>query len=283
MENQEIARLLDEVADLLALSKANPFRVRAYREGANAIRQLERPAAGILAAEGTAGLQRLEHIGRGLADAIRSLVETGSLRVLDELRAEVTPEQVLEELPGVGPELAGCIVAELGLSTVAELEAAAAEGRLERVRGIDRRLASAIREQLEARLGRPLQPPGVELPPVEELLDVDREYRTKAAAGELFTIAPKRFNPKGEAWLPVLHTKRGPRRYTALFSNTKLAHDLGKTRDWVVLYYARPGEREAQATVVTETGGDLAGRRVVRGRERETTELYAREREMAHA
>lgn len=282
MENQEIARLLDEVADLLALSKANPFRVRAYREGANAIRQLERPAADILATEGTAGLERLEHIGRGLAGAIRSLVETGSLRTLDELRAEVTPELVLEEL-GVGPELAARIVGELGLSTVAELEAAAAEGRLERVPGIDRRMAGAVREQLEARLGRPLQPPGVEQPPVEELLDVDREYRAKAGAGELFTIAPKRFNPKGEAWLPVLHTKRGQRRYTALFSNTKLAHELGKTRDWVVLYYARPGEREAQATVVTETGGDLAGRRVVRGRERETSELYAREREMARA
>ncbi len=282
MENQEIARLLDEVADLLALSKANPFRVRAYREGANAIRQLERPAADILATEGTAGLERLEHIGRGLAGAIRSLVETGSLRTLDELRAEVTPELVLEEL-GVGPELAARIVGELGLSTVAELEAAAAEGRLERVPGIDRRMAGAVREQLEARLGRPLQPPGVEQPPVEELLDVDREYRAKAGAGELFTIAPKRFNPKGEAWLPVLHTKRGQRRYTALFSNTKLAHELGKTRDWVVLYYARPGEREAQATVVTETGGDLAGRRVVRGRERETSELYAREREIARA
>jgi len=283
MDNQEIARVLDEVADLLAWSGANPFRVRAYRQAAGTIRQLERPAAEILASEGTAGLERLEHIGPGLAAAIRSLVETGSLRLLDELRAEVTPEEVLRGLPGVGPELAERMVAALGLSTVAELEAALVEGRLAEVPGVDPRLAAAMRDELERRLGRPLEAPGAERPPVEELLDVDREYREKAAAGQLFTIAPKRFNPKKEAWLPVLHTRRGPRRYTALFSNTKLAHDLGKTRDWVVLYYRRPGEREGQATVVTETEGELAGRRVVRGRERETREAYARMREPARA
>lgn len=283
MDNQEIARVLDEVADLLAWSGANPFRVRAYRQAAGTIRQLERPAAEILASEGTAGLERLEHIGPGLAAAIRSLVETGSLRLLDELRAEATPEEVLRGLPGVGPELAERMVAALGLSTVAELEAALVEGRLAEVPGVDPRLAAAMREELERRLGRPLEAPGAERPPVEELLDVDREYREKAAAGQLFTVAPKRFNPKKEAWLPVLHTRRGPRRYTALFSNTKLAHDLGKTRDWVVLYYRRPGEREGQATVVTETEGELAGRRVVRGRERETREAYARMREPARA
>ena len=283
MDNQEIARVLDEVADLLAWSGANPFRVRAYRQAAGTIRQLERPAAEILASEGTAGLERLEHIGPGLAAAIRSLVETGSLRLLDELRAEATPEEVLRGLPGVGPELAERMVAALGLSTVAELEAALVEGRLAEVPGVDPRLAAAMRDELERRLGRPLEAPGAERPPVEELLDVDREYREKAAAGQLFTIAPKRFNPKKEAWLPVLHTRRGPRRYTALFSNTRLAHDLGKTRDWVVLYYRRPGEREGQATVVTETEGELAGRRVVRGRERETREAYARMREPARA
>jgi hypothetical protein len=48
----------------------------------------------------------------------------------------------------------------------------------------------------------------------EELLDVDREYREKAAAGQLRSIAPRRFNPSGEAWLPVLHTQRRERHYT---------------------------------------------------------------------
>jgi len=75
-------------------------------------------------------------------------------------------------------------------------------------------------------------------------------------------------NPEKEAWLPILHTQRGDRHYTALFSNTARAHRLGQTRDWVVIFQDDGGD-ERQATVVTETTGPLAGRRVVRGRERE--------------
>jgi DNA polymerase (family X) len=108
---------------------------------------------------------------------------------------------------------------------------------------------------------------------VGELLDVDREYRDKADAGRLRKIAPKRFNPTGKAWLPVLETKRGKRRYTALFSNTARAHELGKTHDWVVLYYDN-GKDEKQCTVVTAKQGPLSGSRVVRGRETESAAFY---------
>jgi putative hydrolase len=97
---------------------------------------------------------------------------------------------------------------------------------------------------------------------------VDREYRSRAGAGELPMIAPRRFNPRREAWLPILHTERGPRHYTALFSNTARAHALGRTRDWVVIY-ADGALGERQWTVVTALSGVLRGQRVVRGRERE--------------
>jgi len=97
---------------------------------------------------------------------------------------------------------------------------------------------------------------------------VDREYRERSAAGELFRIAPRRFNPGRRAWLPVLHTERGARHYSALFSNTAHAHELGKTGDWVVIYVDGPaGER--QYTVITSKRGPLRGRRIVRGREDE--------------
>ena len=142
--------------------------------------------------------------------------------------------EALQKLPGIGPGLARSI------------EQFALTGRLptfERLRG------------------------------ESELLDVDREYREKAGAGRLRKIAPKRFNPTGRAWLPVLHTKRGKRRYTALFSNTALAHELGKTHDWVVLYYDG-GDGEKQCTVVTAKRGPLAGRRVVRGQETESAAFY---------
>jgi putative hydrolase len=103
---------------------------------------------------------------------------------------------------------------------------------------------------------------------VSELLDVDREYREKAAAGQLQRLAPRRFNPSAEAWLPILHTRRGSRRYTALFSNTARAHRAGKTRDWVVLY-GDDGGGEHRSTVITAGYGPLTGRRVVAGREEE--------------
>jgi len=114
---------------------------------------------------------------------------------------------------------------------------------------------------------------------VVELIEVDQEYRREAAAGSLKLIAPRRFNPSGEAWLPVLHTTRGSRHYTALFSNTARAHQLGKTRDWVVLYYdGHDGER--QCTVITSGFGRLKGRRIVRGREDECEGFYRDKNEL---
>jgi hypothetical protein len=110
-------------------------------------------------------------------------------------------------------------------------------------------------------------------PPVRDLLAVDREYRRKARAGRLPLIAPRRLNPTGRAWLPVLHTSRGGRRYTALFSNTATAHLRGRTGDWVVLYYGGNGP-SGQVTVVTEWHGPLKGKRVVRGSEAECLEGY---------
>jgi hypothetical protein len=140
------------------------------------------------------------------------------------------------------------------------------------------RRISMVQAALAERLGRPrLRSLMARLsrPPVEMLLDVDRDYRQGVQAGRLPRIAPKRFNPKGEAWLPILHAERGDWRFTALFSNTPLAHQLGRTRDWVVIYYETDALPEGQCTVVTETQGPLKGRRVVRGRERETERAKA--------
>ena len=88
-------------------------------------------------------------------------------------------------------------------------------------------------------------------------------------------IAPKRFNPSGEAWLPVLHVRRGEWFFTVLFSNTQRAHDLGKTHDWVIIYLHTEHDPEAQWAVVTEARGPLEGRRVVRGWEGECIAHYA--------
>jgi hypothetical protein len=88
-------------------------------------------------------------------------------------------------------------------------------------------------------------------------------------------IGPRRLNPSGEAWLPIRHTQRDAWHFTALFSNTARAHQLGRSREWVVSYFHSDHEPESQCTVVTESQGVLAGRCVVRGREAERRAHYA--------
>jgi hypothetical protein len=113
-----------------------------------------------------------------------------------------------------------------------------------------------------------------EAPTVEVLLDVDREYREKARAGLLPKIAPRRLNPDREPWLPVLHARHDAWHFTALFSNTELAHELHRTYDWVVIFFSEPNGDDGQVTVVTERRGNLTGKRVVRGREPECARYY---------
>lgn len=273
--NAQIADRLDEVATLLEAQHANRFRVAAYRSGASTLRDLPRPVAEILDEEGVEGLERLPAIGDTLARQIRTMVLAGSLPQLDRLRGEVDPEELLSTLPGIGEALAERVHHQLHIGSLEDLEAAAYDGRLEALEGFGPKRLEGVRAALAARLQRVRRRGGGAgaLPPVAELLDVDREYREKAEQNQLPRIAPRRMNPAGEAWLPILHTRRGDTDYTALFSNTPLAHRLGRTDDWVVIY-PENGASERPFTVVTERRGPLAKRRVVRGRERECRELY---------
>lgn len=274
--NDDLAHRLEEIADLLATQQASPFRVQAYRRAATSLRGLDRPAHRLLAEQGAAGLRALPGIGESLARTIEQLVRTGHSPLLERLHGGLGSVEVFATVPGVGPELARRIHEQLGIETLYELELAAHDGRLQTVPGMGAGRVRAVRDSLAGRFQRRLVgvPPAApaDQPPVTELLDVDREYRAKAAADALPKIAPKRFNPTGEAWLPVLHTVRGARHYTALFSNTARAHQLGTTHDWVVVY-RDDGDGDGQWTVVTERAGEWRGLRVVRGREAEGHEV----------
>lgn len=273
--NRVVADRLREAADLLEQQGANPFRVRAYRQAADTVAGLDEDLRDILAREGIEGLDALPAIGPRIAEAIRQMLITGRWGQLDRLRGTIEPEQLFRSVPGLGPGLARRIHDALHVDTLEALEAAAHDGRLDSVPGIGRRRTAMIRAGLATMLARPRSARAfTEEPPLEMLLDVDREYRQRAAAGSLVTIAPRRFNTAGERWLPVLHTERGDWRFTALFSNTARAHELGRTRDWVVLYFHADHQAEGQRTVVTETQGVLRGRRVVRGREAECRVHY---------
>lgn len=273
--NGQIARRLDELANLLETQHANPFRVSAYRRGAMAVAGLAEPVSGLFQREGIQGLERIPAIGHGLAVAIRGLIKSGRLPMLEHLRGEIDPVLLLQSVPGIGPVQAERLHHDLEIDTLEELEAAAHDGRLASVEGFGSKRVAGIVDSLASRLGRVRHLEGDAAPPIEELLDVDREYCEAAQAGTLPMIAPRRFNPEKKAWLPILHTQRGGRHYTAMFSNTARAHRLGTSRYWVILY--QDGESGAhQCTVITSHQGPLKGRRIVRGREAECLQYFDR-------
>lgn len=274
--NAEIAGRLEEVAQILAEQNANPYRLAAYRTAARTLRGWPEPVSEVVSRHGIEGLMRLPGIGQRLAPAIYQLVTSGRLPMLERLRGDSDPVELLSSVPGIGAKTAQYIHERLGVDTLEELECAAHDGRLERL-GLGAKRLAGVRDALAGRLGRVRQRAATEsaaAPDIAEVLDVDRQYREEALRGSLPRIAPRRFNPRHEAWLPVLHTRRGERHYTALFSNTARAHELARTRDWVVLYYDGGGAAERQCTVITAERGALRGQRIVIGHESECLAYY---------
>jgi Holliday junction resolvasome RuvABC DNA-binding subunit len=275
LPNEPIAQRIEELARILNEQGASVYRVAAWRRAALSLRRLPASVAEIFRCEGREGLRKLPGVGDRIALAIQNLIVTGKLPMLERLRGEMDPIEILMSVPGIGRIQATRLHHDLGLDTLEDLEAAAHDGRLASIAGFGEKRIAGIVDSLASRLGRvrSILTPASEQVPIAELLDVDREYREAAAARRLHTIAPRRFNPRGEAWLPVLHTQRGERHFTALFSNTARAHELGKSRDWVVIYWDG-GLDEGQSTVVTAYQGPLRGQRVVRGREAECARYY---------
>jgi Helix-hairpin-helix domain len=198
---------------------------------------------------------------------------------LESLKGGQDPVALFEAIPGIGPKLAHRIIENLHIDSLEALEVAAHNQRLEKIPGFSPKKVAMVQAWLAQVLGlqRPRLLPDEPFtePSVKLILQVDQQYRRKARAAELPMIVPKRFNPEGKAWLPVMHVTKQGWHFTALFSNTARAHQLNRTQDWVVIYFYDDQHHESQHTVVTETRGALTGRRVVRGRETECREYYA--------
>ncbi len=278
--NAELAAALLEAAQMLEVQGASPFRVRAYRNAAHTIENLEAPLWHTAEAEGAAGLERLPTIGRSIAGSLAHMLRTGKFPLLERLRGNDAAERLFATVADIGPKLAQRIHEQLDIDTLFELESAAQDGRLAQVPGMGKKRLRAVRESLAGRFRQraPAKSPvAAETEweaPIGELLDVDREYRELAAKKRLPLIAPRRFNPTRAAWLPVLHTQRESRHYTAMFSNTARAHELDATHDWVVIYRDDAGNH-GQWTVITSNFGALRGKRIVRGRESECAAHHA--------
>lgn len=274
-ENHFIAEKLGEIADLLERQNASHFRVRAYRDAASYLTTLPHPIRMTYRQDGRSGLEKLPTIGSSIAAIIAEVLESGAAGVLDRLRGSAKPEKLLQTVPMIGPALAQLIHDTLHIETLEALEEAAIDGRLVAIKSIGKRRVESIRHSLNDMLARrrPRRPQGgILLPSVGEILAVDQQYRE--SANDLPTIKPRRFNKSGLERIPILHTERGPWHFTALFSNTASAHQYGRTRDWVVIFYERDSHPEGQCTVVTQRAGPLEGQRVIRGREKACAKNY---------
>jgi hypothetical protein len=279
VENKEIAEKLREIADLLEEQKANPFRVTAYLSAARTIETLPEPVEELLRRDGFSALLELPGVGEGIARSVNEYVKTGRMSRLESLQSGHDPVALFEQIPGIGPTSAHRIIETLHIDTLEALEMAAHSGRLKKVPGFSTKKIELVQTWLGHVLGyrRPRFEPQqiTEEPSVGLLLYVDQQYRRKAEDGELPTIAPRRFNPDGEAWLPIMHMTKERWHFTALYLNTARAHQLDRVKDWVVIYFYDDRHHEGQHTVVTETRGAASGRRVVRGREKECGDYYS--------
>ncbi|MGQ9811228.1 MAG: DNA polymerase/3'-5' exonuclease PolX [bacterium] len=155
MENIDVARLLDEIGDILELKDENPFRIRSYRKAARVIRDLPEDVKSLME---SGDLRKIPGIGESLAEKIEEIVKTGTCKFYEELKQDPAYQlRPLLGIPGIGPKLAVRLNKELGIKTIEDLEKAARQGNLQNLEGIREKLEEKILkgiEQYKRHIGR---------------------------------------------------------------------------------------------------------------------------------
>ena len=148
MDNLAVARIFGEIADLLEIKSENPFKIRAYRNGADTIAHLGTSLASLTAEE----RRGIPGIGKDLAAKITELLETGAAAYHQELLQEFPPTILdLLRLQGVGPKTVALLYRGLGIRTLDDLQAAAKDGRIRDLKGMGAKKESQILKALEER------------------------------------------------------------------------------------------------------------------------------------
>ncbi len=133
MDNADIARVFGQIADLLEIKGANPFKIRAYRNAADIVATTPEQIVDLADED----LLDIPGIGRDLAAKMRELADRGTLAYHEELLQEL-PRTLLEllDLPGLGPRTVARLYDELAITSLDELETAARNGRIRGLRGL---------------------------------------------------------------------------------------------------------------------------------------------------
>lgn len=151
MDNKAIAGRFYQLAALMEIRGDDPFRLRSYRNAAEAIETWPKPLEAIAASEGIAGLQTIPGVGKAIAGKIVELLDRGTFDAWDRTIAE-TPATLLDllEIPGIGPKTAAQLHQKFKIASLDELKKFVAGGGLEMVDGIGAKTAERIRESLES-------------------------------------------------------------------------------------------------------------------------------------
>jgi len=149
MDNEAIARRFYRLSALMEVRGDDPFRLRSYRNAAEAIEVWPTPLKDIAEKEGMEGLQEIPGVGKAIAGKVIDLLKKGSFDAWDRLVKE-TPESVLDllEIPGIGPKTAALLHQRFKVSSLSDLKAFVASGGLDMVDGIGPKTAERIKEAL---------------------------------------------------------------------------------------------------------------------------------------
>lgn len=214
MKNQEVAAILNEIADILEIKGANPFRIRAYRKAAQNIENLTEDVS-LVAARG--GLEGIPGIGKDLAGKIQEIIATGSFRDYEDLRKEVPSGIVnLLAIPGVGPRTAKLLFDHFGISSIDEVEKLAFEHKIQSLPGIRAKTEENILKGIAVlRKGRERVPTGIALPIAEEVMTILRKKCTLYQASIAGSLRRRRETAKD---IDLLVASDHPARVMGVFT-----------------------------------------------------------------
>jgi DNA polymerase (family X) len=146
IRNNEIAGMFEQLADLLEIQQENPFRIRAYRNAARLIRGHPKPLSDLV--DSGANLSELPGIGKDLAGKIETILRTGRLPLLEQVRARVpAPLVELTRIEGLGPKRAKKLYRELKIRSLEDLQRAARSGRIRELEGFGARTEQLIAQR----------------------------------------------------------------------------------------------------------------------------------------
>jgi DNA polymerase (family 10) len=233
--NSEIADIFREVADILEIQGANPFRVRAYRTAARTVSALGRNVADMINAG--EDLTELQGIGEDLAGKIEEIVETGSLEQLEHLKNETSPELAkLLEIEELGPKRVRQLHEALGVNTLKELEEAAEADKIERLEGF----GSVLQEKILASVkGKQGQEERIQLRTAEDLaMPLVAYLRSLEAVQRIEVAGSYRRRQETVGDLDILTISDDWEEVSHQFINYDAVVDIvsqGKTRSTVIL------------------------------------------------